>query len=167
MFTPGIYWVRKAQASGTQPVYDFYMLVVESTGYSDTTTQIAYNMDNAVSSSRIYANGNWSAWERTPTRAEVDELNSKGDYSTIANSGSVFNTIAGKSYWTSTGLTGLPGGNVYGYLDHILCGRDSAQRMLKFVPYNAPATFFIATSNNSGTTWSKWYRYTGTQVSES
>jgi len=77
MFTPGIYWVRKAQASGVQPVYDFYMLVVESTGYSDTATQIAYNMDNAVSSSRIYANGNWSAWERTPTRAEVDELNSK------------------------------------------------------------------------------------------
>ena len=58
----GFYWMRKAETTGTQPGYDFYMLIVMFASYAGATLQIAYNMSSSTHKSRMYVNGSWSAW---------------------------------------------------------------------------------------------------------
>lgn len=58
----GFYWVQKANTAGTQPGYDYYMLIVCNTKYNDITLQIAYNMKSSAHKVRMYALGSWNEW---------------------------------------------------------------------------------------------------------
>ena len=59
----GFYWMQKANTTGTQPGYDYYFLVVFTTGYSGITLQIAYAMSAPTNSKiRMYVNSSWCAW---------------------------------------------------------------------------------------------------------
>lgn len=59
----GFYWMQKANTTGTQPGYDYYLLTVFAAGYAGAALQIAYAMSAPLNHKmRMYVNGSWSNW---------------------------------------------------------------------------------------------------------
>jgi len=105
----------------------------------------------------------WS-FELAPSRSEMDTVIKRGDYKSILDNRFDAHDTQPGSYWVARAAN-IPDSHQYGFLTHEVSSADAQERLLTFHPYNSPGVFYKATSNNAGSTWTAWYKYTGTQVS--
>lgn len=113
---------------------------------------------------RELTNNTWSDWKLVPTRAEIDAVIKRGDYKSILDNRFDAHDTQPGSYWVARAAN-IPDSHQYGFLTHEVSSADTQERLLTFHPYNSPEVFYKATSNDAGSTWTAWYKYTGTQVS--
>ena len=67
-------WIQANNSSGTQPSgFAYYLLQTVKSG-NGQSAQIAMELGTGKMASRVFANNSWSAWEKHPTRAEIDAL---------------------------------------------------------------------------------------------
>ena len=59
----GCYWIQRDYASGTQPSFPYYMLVVFYVPYSDIAVQMAFSMNDTLIKTRMHVGNTWYPWK--------------------------------------------------------------------------------------------------------